>query len=66
MSISPLALNDDFLSMILNSNPNFNLLYSSYTANYTDPTIQFDDENDFKKTQNLINLLYGADLEVIF
>lgn len=57
-------LDTTIFNMILNSTPNFNLLFSLYSANYSEPIIPSESYEHFKKAQNLLNLLYGPNLEV--
>ncbi|CAF0739890.1 unnamed protein product [Brachionus calyciflorus] len=56
-------LNETLMVLVLNSIPNFNLLYSSYSSNYTEPMIPPESYEFFRKAQNLLNLLYGSQLE---
>ena len=59
-SIYPLIFNDEILNKILNSNPNYNYLYSNYSSDYTEPL-----NVQFLETKSFINLLYGPDLDLI-
>ena len=47
--------------MIINSNPNFNLLYSNYSQSIKEPLALF---NTFGVSQKLIDFLYGSNLDV--
>nr|UOU03309.1 ATP-binding cassette subfamily A1-like 2 [Brachionus rubens] len=58
-------LSEITFDLVLNSNPNFNLLYSSYSGNYTEPSIPSGSYDNFRRVQNLLNLLYGPSLERI-
>lgn len=57
--------NTTIIQILLNSTPNFNLIFSSYSADYSEPIIPIESYEHFKKVHNLINLLYGPNLEVI-
>ena len=54
-------INEAQLNYILNSNPNFNFLYSNYTKAYDEPIKHW---LNFGIDNNIINLVYGPDLEV--
>lgn len=56
-----LSLTQQTLEAILESNPDFNYLYSNYSQTYQEPISQF-----FRPagSQSIINLLYGPDLDV--
>ncbi|RNA36042.1 retinal-specific ATP-binding cassette transporter-like [Brachionus plicatilis] len=56
-------LNSSILDNFLDSTPNFNLLFSFYSANYSEPIVPKGSYGLFKKAQNLLNLLYGSNLE---
>lgn len=57
VSLSLDPLNSSTISWILNSNPNFNYLYSNYTQDYQEPF-------PLGSNPNLINFFYGSDLDV--
>ena len=61
LTLSPKPINSDYLNIILDSNPNFNYLYSNYSNNYSEPLSDY-----VPNTVPLyaLNLLYGANLEV--
>jgi hypothetical protein len=61
LGLSPSPLGDSLLGMILGSTPNFNYLYSNFSANYTEPVNKW---MHLGINQNLVNLLYGPDLDV--
>ena len=63
LSLYPIPLNADTISLILSSNPNFNYLYSNYSENYTEPLAKL--LLGFGVDQSAINVLYGPDLDVI-
>ncbi len=55
-------INSTIINLMLTSNPNFNYLYSNSTKTYTEPLFQF---VLFGAPQELINVLYGPDLDLI-
>jgi hypothetical protein len=61
LGVAPAPLDDSLFAMIMGSKPNFNYLYSNYSENYTEPVNKW---MHFGIDQNLINLLYGPDLDV--
>jgi hypothetical protein len=61
LGLFPTPLDQTFLSLVLDSNPNYNYLYSNYSASYDEPMSGF---VRFKIDTNLINFLYGPDLDV--
>jgi hypothetical protein len=63
LGLMPSPLDETLFVMILGSKPNFNFLYSNYSENYTEPV------NKWMRLgidQNLINILYGPDLDASF
>lgn len=62
-SLSPAPINSTTLAMILNSNPNFNYLYSNYSTPYSEPLIQYSTEFE-RLPKEVVNFLYGSNLDV--
>ncbi|CAF0791152.1 unnamed protein product [Brachionus calyciflorus] len=62
ISLYPSLLNESTVNTILKSNPNYNYLYSNYSADYTEP-LSFND--NLPEAKFAINLIYGPDLELI-
>lgn len=61
LTLFPSPVNSDTLLLIVNSNPNFNFLYSNYSKSYSEPL------SALRKAgveQSYINVLYGPDLDV--
>lgn len=58
--------NTTVIEILLNSTPNFNMMFSSYSTDYSEPIIPTENYEHYKKAENLINLLYGPNLEVIY
>nr|UOU03308.1 ATP-binding cassette subfamily A1-like 1 [Brachionus rubens] len=58
----PDYLNDTIVNTILNSNPNYNYLYSNYTTSYNEP-IPF--TGQIAQVKPFLNILYGPDLQLI-
>nr|QUF59424.1 ATP-binding cassette transporter Abca1-like2 [Brachionus angularis] len=59
--IFPVNLNETVLNLILDSIPNLNYLYSSYSNDYLDPVLEITNGQYL----NMFNLLYGSGLENI-
>ena len=54
--------NETLINLVLDSNPNFNYLYSSYSPSYYEPLLVLTIAD---VPQNLINILYGPELDMI-
>jgi hypothetical protein len=63
LNLTNIGSNATIINMILNSNPNFNLLYSNYSQSVIEPLALF---NTFGVSQKLIDFLYGNNLDVSF
>lgn len=57
--------NDTIVQLIMDSNPNFNNLYSNYSKTYEEPLLQFMDQKNSTLSNALVNILYGPDLDLI-
>nr|QNH67856.1 ATP-binding cassette transporter subfamily A member 1-like protein X2 [Brachionus rotundiformis] len=55
--------NSTIFNMLLDSTPNFNMLFSVYSSDYLEPIIPNGGYEHFKSAQNLLNLLYGSNVE---
>jgi hypothetical protein len=62
LSLISNQIKDNQTDIFLNSNPNFNYLYSNYTESYKEPATTW---TQFGVDPNIINLAYGPDLDVI-
>lgn len=60
--LNSIVLNESITEQILNSNPNFNYLYSNVSSEYTEPLTLL---TIAKISQPIINILYGSELELI-
>lgn len=54
--------NQTITNLILNSNPNFNYLYSNYSSTYYEPLLLLSIAN---VQQSIINIFYGSELDLI-
>ena len=61
LNLTNIGSNMTIINMIINSNPNFNLLYSNYSQSIQEPLALF---NTFGVSQKLIDFLYGSNLDV--
>lgn len=62
-SLTPSPINATVLAMILNSNPNFNNLYSNYSNPYSEPLAQYSTEFA-RAPKEVVNFFYGPNLGV--
>lgn len=61
LKLIPVAINETLKQIVFNSNPNFNYLYSNYSASYDDPL----DRVNISLGGSILNVLYGSDLDLI-
>lgn len=68
LTLYPSPINSTYLSIILDSNPNFNFLYSNYSNNYSEPLKDYVPATYVPATvpSFALNVLYGESLEVSF
>lgn len=62
-SLYPDILNEKVVNKILNSTPNYNYLYSNYSADSTEPIPIFD-SNQINQIEPFVSFLYGPDLDL--
>lgn len=60
--LAEIVLNETLVDFILDSSPNFNYLYSSYSSSYYEPILVLTLAD---VPQSLINILYGSELDLI-
>ncbi|RNA31837.1 ATP-binding cassette sub-family A member 1, partial [Brachionus plicatilis] len=62
-SLYPSVLNETVVNIILNSRPNYNYLYSNYSADSTEPLLIFN-FGQSNQIRPFLNFFYGPDLEL--
>ena len=60
LALYPNLLNDTVVQYILDSNPNYNNLYSNYSKTFNEPMLSL----SLLANQEMIDILYGPDLDV--
>jgi hypothetical protein len=61
LGLTPTDIDEANVKNILSSNPNFNYLYSNYSSKYDEPIVPL---TIIGIPQEIINFLYGPDLDV--